>query len=60
MNPGKLLVLAAIAIIVLKFVASLFGKGDLLILNRLVTVLLILFVTVELVKLGQILWERFV
>ncbi|AFY78978.1 hypothetical protein Ple7327_3813 [Pleurocapsa sp. PCC 7327] len=60
MNPGKLLVLAAIAIIVLKFVASLFGKGDLLILNRLVTVLLALFVTVELVKLGQILWERFV
>jgi hypothetical protein len=60
MTPAKIIVLAAIAIVVLKFVASLFGKGDILILNRLVTGILALFVTFEIVKLGQILWEKFV
>jgi hypothetical protein len=60
MTPAKILVLAAIAIVLSKFVASLFGKGNILILNRLVTAILAVFVTFELIKLGQILWEKFV
>jgi hypothetical protein len=41
-----------------KFVASLFGKGNVPILNNLVTVILSLFVAFEFIKLGQIIWEK--
>jgi hypothetical protein len=60
MNLLKILIIAAIAIVIVKFIASLFGKGDIAILNKLVTVILGSFVTFELVKLGQILWEKFI
>ena len=60
MNPLKIVVLVALAIVIFKFVASLFGKGNIPILNRTVTVILAVFVTLELLKLGQILWEKFI
>lgn len=56
----KFLVFAAIAIVLVKLVASLFGKGNIPFLNNLITVILSIFVTFEIVKLGQILWEKFI
>lgn len=55
----KIAVFIALGIIILKIVASLFGKGDIPVLNRLVTVILSLFVAFELFKLAQALIERF-
>ncbi|ACK66125.1 conserved hypothetical protein [Rippkaea orientalis PCC 8801] len=59
MNIAKLLILIAIAIVVLKFIASLLGKGDIPILNQLVTVILILFIGFELFQLGQLFLSKF-
>lgn len=53
----KIAVALALMLVVVKFVASLFGKGDIPLLNRSVTVILILFVAFELFKLGQALME---
>lgn len=55
MMIGKVLIFIALGIIVAKFVASLFGKGDLPWLNRLVTVILCLFISFELYQIGKIL-----
>lgn len=54
----KILIWAALIFMAVKFVASLFGKGNIPILNNLVTVILSLFVAFEFIKLGQILWEK--
>jgi hypothetical protein len=59
MTLAQILVLAAIAIVVLKFIVSLFGKEENFILNGLVTVILALFVAFEVINLGQILWQKF-
>jgi hypothetical protein len=56
----KFLVFAAIAIVVVKLVASLFGKGNIPFLNNLITVILGIFVAFEVIKLGQILWEKLI
>ncbi|NJM87562.1 MAG: hypothetical protein HC847_10560 [Hydrococcus sp. RU_2_2] len=56
----KFLVFAAIAIVIVKLVASLFGKGNIPLLNNLITVILGIFVAFEVIKLGQILWEKFI
>lgn len=55
----KIGVLIALGIVLVKFVASLLGKGDITWLNRLVTIILSLFVAFELFKLAQVLLERF-
>lgn len=55
----KILIIAAALLVIIKFVASIFGKGDIPILNQLVTVILSLFVTFELFKLGQAVIEKF-
>jgi hypothetical protein len=41
-------------------VASLFGKGNIPFLNNLITVILGIFVAFEVIKLGQILWEKLI
>ena len=53
MTPLQIAVLIGLSIVVLKFVASVFGYGNIPILNNLVTLLLAIFVTFELVKLVQ-------
>ena len=55
MMIGKVLIFIALGIIVAKFVASLLGKGDLPWLNRLVTVILCLFISFELYQIGKVL-----
>ncbi len=59
MTAAKILILTAIAIVAIKFVASLFGKGNIPLLNQLVTVILGLFITFELFQLGQLLLSKF-
>ena len=56
MNPLKFVIIIAIGIVLFKFVASIFGRGDIPILNTMVTVILSIFVAVELFQLGQIFW----
>ncbi|HEY9602364.1 MAG TPA: hypothetical protein V6C85_12185 [Allocoleopsis sp.] len=53
MTPLQIAVLIGLSIVVLKFAASVFGYGNIPILNSLVTVILAIFVTFELVKLVQ-------
>lgn len=60
MNPLKIAILAAFSIVIFKFVASLFGRGNIPILNRLVTVILSVFVAYELLILSKILWEKLI
>ena len=60
MSLLKIVVLVAFGIVVVKFVASLFGRGNIPILNRLVTVILSLFVAWELFTLGQLVWNKFI
>jgi hypothetical protein len=59
MTPLQIAVLIGLSIIVLKFVASVFGYGNIPLLNRLVTVILSIFVTFEIVKLVQAIALRF-
>lgn len=59
MTPVKILVIAAFAIILVKLISSLLGRGDLPILNRLVTLILSTFIFFELFQLGQALWQKF-
>jgi hypothetical protein len=59
MTVLKVLILIAVALVMIKFVASIFGKGDIPILNQLVTGILTLFVTFEVFKLGQALIGKF-
>ncbi len=49
----QIAVIIGLAIIVLKFAASLFGYGNTPLLNNLVTVILSIFVTFEIIKLVQ-------
>jgi hypothetical protein len=49
----KIAIIAALVLVVVKFVASAFGKGDIPLLNQAVTVILGLFVTFEVIQLGQ-------
>jgi cell division protein ZapA (FtsZ GTPase activity inhibitor) len=53
MTPLQIAVLIGLSIVLLKFIASLFGYGNTPLLNNLVTVILAIFVTFELVKLVQ-------
>ncbi|HEY9821465.1 MAG TPA: hypothetical protein V6D35_11910 [Candidatus Sericytochromatia bacterium] len=53
MTPMQIAVIIGLAIIVLKFAASLFGYGNTPLLNNLVTVILSIFVTFEIIKLVQ-------
>ncbi len=55
MNLWKILIVFAIAIVIVKFAASLLGRGDVPILNNVVTVILTSFVCFELFQLGKIL-----
>lgn len=56
----KIITLVAIGIVVVKFVASLFGRGNIPVLNGLVTVILGIFVAFELFKLGEIIVGKLV
>jgi hypothetical protein len=60
MTALKIAILIALGIVLLKFIVSVLGKGDIPLLNQLVTLILSLFVTFELFKLGQALLEKFV
>lgn len=53
MTPLQIAVIIGLAIILLKFAASLFGYGNTPLLNNLVTVILSIFVTFEIIKLVQ-------
>lgn len=53
MSPLQIAVLVGLVIVLLKFAASLFGYGNIPILNKLVTVILSIFVTFEIIKLVQ-------
>jgi hypothetical protein len=53
MTPLQIAVIIGLAIVLLKFVASVFGYGNIPILNNLVTVILSIFVTFEIIKLVQ-------
>jgi hypothetical protein len=59
MSPLQIAVLIGLFIVLFKFVASVFGYGNAPILNNLVTVLLSIFVTFEIVKLVQAIALRF-
>ena len=59
MTPTKLLVIISFAVIVVKLITSFTGRGNLPILNQLVTVILSIFVFFELFQLGQALWIKF-
>lgn len=59
MTPLQIAVIIGLSIVLLKFIASLFGYGNTPILNNLVTVILSLFVTFELVKLVQAIIIKF-
>ena len=54
-NVGKILVFLAMGIVIAKFVASFFGKGDIPWLNKLVTVILFIFIGFEVYQIGQLL-----
>ena len=53
MTPLQIAVIIGLSIVLLKFIASLFGYGNIPILNNLVTVILSIFVTFEIIKLVQ-------
>ncbi|MDJ0845157.1 hypothetical protein [Crocosphaera sp.] len=55
LDIGKILVFVAMAIVIIKFVASFFGKGNIPWLNKLVTVILCLFIGFEMYQIGQLL-----
>ena len=49
----KIAVVSALVLVVVKFVASVLGKGNIPLLNQAVTVILSLFIGFELIQLGQ-------
>ena len=59
MTPLQIAVIIGLSIVLLKFIASLFGYGNIPILNNLVTVILSIFVTFEIIKLVQAIYYRF-
>jgi hypothetical protein len=50
--------LALLVLVVVKFVASVLGKGNIPLLNQAVTVILSLFIGFELIQLGQAVIEK--
>ena len=57
-NVGKILVFLAIGIVVAKFVASFFGKGNIPWLNKLVTLILFTFIGFEVYQISQLLVNK--
>ncbi|HEY9631956.1 MAG TPA: hypothetical protein V6D14_01030 [Coleofasciculaceae cyanobacterium] len=53
MTPLQIVVIIGLAIVLFKFAASLFGYSNIPILNNVVTVILSIFVTFEIIKLVQ-------
>lgn len=53
MTPLQIAVIIGLSIVLLKFAASMFGYGNTPILTNLVTVILSIFVTFEIIKLVQ-------
>ncbi len=53
MTPLQIAVIIGLSFVVIKFAASVFGYGNIPILNNLVTVILSIFVTFEIVKLVE-------
>ncbi|ACB52530.1 hypothetical protein cce_3182 [Crocosphaera subtropica ATCC 51142] len=52
---GKVLVFMAMGVVIAKFVASFFGKGNIPWLNKLVTIILCLFIGFEVYQIGKLL-----
>ncbi|AOW98066.1 MULTISPECIES: hypothetical protein [Moorena] len=55
----QFLIISAICMVLIKFVASWFGYGNIPILNKLVTIILSVFVTFEIVQLVQAIIVKF-
>ncbi len=55
MSLGKVLILIGMGIVGVKFIASLFGQGNIAWLNKLVTVILCLFIGFEVYQIVQLL-----
>lgn len=58
MTLVKLLIFIALGIVVFKFVVSLLGKGDIPWLNKIVTVILSLFISFEVFQVSKLLLRR--
>ncbi len=54
----KIAIICALVLVVVKFVAAAFGKGNIPLLNQAVTVILGLFVTFEVIQLGQAVFQK--
>ena len=54
----KIAVVSALVLVVVKFVASVLGKGNIPLLNQAVTMILSLFIGFELIQLGQTVIEK--
>ena len=54
----KIAVVSALVLVVVKFVASFLGKGNIPLLNLAVTVILSLFIGFEFIQLGQTVIEK--
>lgn len=54
----KIAIICALVLVVVKFVASAFGKGDIPLLNQAVTVILGLFIAFEVLQLGRTMIEK--
>jgi hypothetical protein len=54
----KIAVISALVLVVVKFVASILGKGNIPLLNQAVTVILTMFIAFELIQLGQAVIEK--
>ena len=54
----KIAVVSALVLVVVKFVASVLGKGNIPLLNQAVTLILSLFIGFELIQLGQTVIEK--
>jgi hypothetical protein len=54
----KIAVVSALVLVVVKFVASVLGKGNIPLLNQAVTMILSLFIGFELIQLGQVVIEK--
>jgi len=57
MSSLQIAVSAALVLVIVKFIASLLGKGNIPLLNQAVTVILSLFIAFELFQLGQALYQ---
>ena len=55
MSLGKVLILMGMGVVMVKFIASLFGQGNIPWLNKLVTLILCLFIGFEVYQIAQLL-----